>query len=163
MQNDSNIPSSLEVLLKCNTDNNSDIHSFGNEVNCHSYCGGGVVVDTFNNILPHLHGHDGGFEYYPHTLTAASNSFMAEQKLANDYMRVSSESFDTAVIPMYNNDNELIYNVLLCDNRGNIGHTTMHHNCNWGSHNCYDTMMSFTNFEYYSHSDRVCIVYIHGG
>ena len=88
---------------------------------------------------------------------------MAGQILANDNMRVSSESFDTTVIPMYDNGNELIYNVMLCDNYGNIGHTTMHHNCNWCSHNCHETMMSFTNFEYYSHSDRACIVYIHGG
>ena len=164
LQNDSNIPSFQEVLLKCNTNNNnSDIDSFENEINCQFYSGGGGVVNTSNNILPHLHGHVGGFEYYPHTFTIGSNNLMAGQILANDYMRVSNESFDTAVIPMYDNDNELIYNVMLCDNYGNTGHTTMHHNCNWCSHNCYDTMMSFTNFEYYSQNDRVCIVYIHGG
>ena len=88
---------------------------------------------------------------------------MAGQIPANINRQVRKGSFDTAVIPMYDNKNEHVYNAILYDNYVNAGRTTMYHNCNVYNHNCHETMMSFTNFDYYSHSEWACIVYIHGG
>ena len=161
-RNYSNIPVSEEVFLKCNTDDSCDIDFLENEVNCYSYCGGGVV-DISNIIIPHLHGYGVGFEHYPHTYTTDYNDFMAGQIPANINMQISKRSFDRAVIPMYDNKNEHIYNAILYDNYVNAGQTTMYNNCNGYNHNCFESIMSFTNFDYYSHNEWACIVYIHGG
>ena len=161
-KNHSDITVSEEAFLKCNTDGSCDIDFLDNEVNCYSYCGGGGVVDISNIIIPHLHGYGVGFEHYPHTLTTDYNVFMAGQIPANT-MYINKENLNRAAIPMYDSKNEHIYDAILYDNLVNAGQTTMYDNFYGYDHNCFESIMSFTNFNYYSHNEWACIVYIHGG